>query len=1589
MASHGALTWPGPPMVEHACVVGVPDTLDMLQALHTAALAVEDEESAEAFAPRPILEGLSTNLDDKQRAMVHWLASCDPLGMVQPKPDGWEGDWPPTAADLVKAAASLSPTAAVLERFPDPDRPFEEAQAWPKGLVGTRMEFPHSLATFCLPGGAEVAVAPRQPPTDSQEQDQPALSALLSASLAEEDARPRVFSFALTAEDGSRAFGHVLALWQPLVGAPGLVAQRALCLLSRRPLVAPLRSLLAALAVQLSKGQVPAPALRALLLTLMSTPGKPRIGQTMNLTFSHPECPLGVQVSVRRPSFDVLPTADSAGFRALLGRLGPEGAVRLWHAAILEQRILMHSTDVDCLVPTSSALTSLLFPLAWPHPCVPLLPLSLLRFLSAPVPYIMGIESEALGTRSTLEALPRAWLVSLDLGPEAGASSIIPPSAPEVPGALVCEGETAPGPWTMQGLWGHSASKLPAYMWEADTDVSTESDSDLEGAAPSDRTITRSTSAPSPERRQLGLTPPPLSGGLPPLPSDIEMRLIARLAMCEDIAEDPPSDGEVSPTWSHLALGSRGGGSSRDSCRMLQGSIRRGVTPDAEATVQATTQSIGALQVRCAFTEALACLLAGFPRCLAVRAVGVVDDAVDGAGLASRVQDRYNKPSGIARQFSSPPLGTPQEEWWSCGGVVTEAAGWAESPGCAPPHLRVAAQAAAASRRLKRLDRRKRLTVQPDRDKPPSTPPKRNSMGLGAAARWFQNLRSKPSASTAAPPKATPTPPISPPPPEAESSPIVYMPSSKRRSITPRRRRHMTPFLASGLSRHEGMCPVAASTVEADRFTVVSPVGAIAPSAMDLGGFVVLDVVFARRRFLLSKPKEWRPLLASLLATQAFAALLEDAVAASDEAAAAAVTAIAAASARDDSDGPAAALSPIRVGALSRDMQRTHPAPPPSVGFAPPPPGGWPVKPPARKRARRDALGSEWAITLKRLVQASSRTPAVPGADGDAPHAHGGLFLDELPWANSDAAEVRLFLWCCRLAELGPGRCLTLSENLRRRCSAAEDGLIPDPRIHSEVDVARSLLSVIAGAPSDPFEGLTVPVGTSDALATERAVAGELVLDDVRVDLWDRMQHPSQEGVRPIDAGVWKPIHLGVPHIPSISLAATTDAPVEISGLPSPEEPERPSSVGVVEAERPATPSSGLARPRSGTAFPSLGSSKPQPPPDTHSSPEGSIQSAQEGTPEHRLSLPGRQRERMAEEEIAQRWLSGHLHSSKVRQRVGSVSARRRATLLTADALAAAIREAPRHRSRASSNSDTPLEAADIAVAASRRDSGVASAGGRRGRASTWLGRVQGVASRSELLGGMLVVEEEEDDDGLEHIEEEEGDSDTDEEGPSPPPAQTRRSFREIAPPPPPRHPSSTTLPVTPPPLPSSPSRRSLPQAPPRSPAPPPPPPPQARPSRRASAAVAAVVAAQLLAKHGIKQEQLVGLQTLGRIESDDESDDDDKGAAAAAASRSPPRRKSSVKLVPIPAAPTTPPPERSSRKGSSVMSRLGGFGALGRLLQRTKTPPRTDTPPASKPASTNSSHGGKPACDSSVAEAEAKDEALPVEAFLTPGASE
>uniref|UniRef100_A0AAQ4RVN9 DENN domain containing 5A n=1 Tax=Gasterosteus aculeatus aculeatus TaxID=481459 RepID=A0AAQ4RVN9_GASAC len=119
-------------------------------------------------------------------------------------------------------------------------------------------------------------------------------------------------------------------------------------------------------------------------------------------------------VVCQRPSTSELPLFDFA-IGEMFHLLGVENVLQLFTCALLELQILLYSQHYQRLMTVAESITALMFPYQWQHVYVPILPASLLHFLDAPVPYLMGLHSNGQDDRTKLELPQEANLCFVDI----------------------------------------------------------------------------------------------------------------------------------------------------------------------------------------------------------------------------------------------------------------------------------------------------------------------------------------------------------------------------------------------------------------------------------------------------------------------------------------------------------------------------------------------------------------------------------------------------------------------------------------------------------------------------------------------------------------------------------------------------------------------------------------------------------------------------------------------------------------------------------------------------------------------------------------------------------------------------------------------------------------------------------------------------------------------------------------------------------------------------------------------------------------------------------------------------------------------
>ncbi|KAL4157731.1 hypothetical protein PRNP1_003516 [Phytophthora ramorum] len=105
---------------------------------------------------------------------------------------------------------------------------------------------------------------------------------------------------------------------------------------------------------------------------------------------------------------------DDYCFQMLFQCLSLKNVIYIINCLLLEQRVLVHSSHQGLLTPICEALCALLFPFSWRHVFIPFLPVKLIEYLQAPVPYFIGIQTSSLATRVGSEMFASCVVVHLD-----------------------------------------------------------------------------------------------------------------------------------------------------------------------------------------------------------------------------------------------------------------------------------------------------------------------------------------------------------------------------------------------------------------------------------------------------------------------------------------------------------------------------------------------------------------------------------------------------------------------------------------------------------------------------------------------------------------------------------------------------------------------------------------------------------------------------------------------------------------------------------------------------------------------------------------------------------------------------------------------------------------------------------------------------------------------------------------------------------------------------------------------------------------------------------------------------------------------
>ncbi|KAM7414645.1 hypothetical protein PAMA_019456 [Pampus argenteus] len=270
-------------------------------------------------------------------------------------------------------ANTIACKAGLLCRYPE-----EDYESFP---------LPESVPMFCLPMGATIECWPAHT----------------------KHSLPVFSTFVLTGASGEKVYGAAIQFYEPYSednlserqrlqlglsssdlgpdGSRSVYSNKSICLLSHWPFFQSFRSFLTFLYRYSISGPHALPIEKHISHFMHNVPfpstQRPRI-----LVQLSPHDSLILSQPVSSP----LPLSGGS-LSTLLLNLGPKNAATLLVLAVTEHKILVHSLRPAVLTSVTEALVSMIFPFHWPCPYIPLCPLALAGVLSAPCPFIVGVDS--------------------------------------------------------------------------------------------------------------------------------------------------------------------------------------------------------------------------------------------------------------------------------------------------------------------------------------------------------------------------------------------------------------------------------------------------------------------------------------------------------------------------------------------------------------------------------------------------------------------------------------------------------------------------------------------------------------------------------------------------------------------------------------------------------------------------------------------------------------------------------------------------------------------------------------------------------------------------------------------------------------------------------------------------------------------------------------------------------------------------------------------------------------------------------------------------------------------------------------------
>lgn len=257
---------------------------------------------------------------------------------------------------------------------------------------------------------------------------------------------PKVHFFVATGGHGAQMYGTCFTIWEPITisaekaikdaqgnitGTTGEQIERevylpkCLVILSSYPYLMAFREFLTQLNRLSKLGEMTLPMERYIINFCSEIPAPPPGSFEVQTTI------LDSVIKFWSPPHNQPIAWVSLPFGHLFECLDIDNIILVWHCLVLERQVLLTSTQLSILTVAAEVFLSLLFPMKWSHAYIPVLPHFLIPILSAPMPFLCGINKANLAD-ALYDLSSECVLVDLDknlvtLGPDTEPLPPIPP----------------------------------------------------------------------------------------------------------------------------------------------------------------------------------------------------------------------------------------------------------------------------------------------------------------------------------------------------------------------------------------------------------------------------------------------------------------------------------------------------------------------------------------------------------------------------------------------------------------------------------------------------------------------------------------------------------------------------------------------------------------------------------------------------------------------------------------------------------------------------------------------------------------------------------------------------------------------------------------------------------------------------------------------------------------------------------------------------------------------------------------------------------------------------------------------------------